>query len=83
MEYKLIAPIKKVTGEEILSVTVKESFTGRDVEAIGNEKGEGSQTIALVSAATGLSMNIVRNMDFRDISAIGGLAKPFLSVGGE
>lgn len=83
MEYKLSTPIKKVTGEEILAVSVKESFTGRDIEAIGNEKGEGTQTLALVAAATGLSMTNVRNMDFRDVTAIGNLVKPFLSVGGE
>ena len=81
MEYTLKVPFKKVTGEEILTVTVKEGFTGRDIETIGNEKGEGTQTIALVSAATGLSMNTVRNMDFRDVAAIGNMAKPFLYDG--
>ncbi|WP_308602574.1 phage tail assembly protein [uncultured Fibrobacter sp.] len=81
MEYTLKVPVKKVTGEEILTVTVKESFTGRDIETIGNEKGEGTQTLALVAAATGLSMNTVRNMDFRDVAAIGNMAKPFLSDG--
>ena len=55
MERTLIVPIVKPAGEKIESVTVKESYTGRDIKAIGNAGGEGSAMIALVAAATGLS----------------------------
>ena len=48
MEYKLKTPITKVDGEKIEVVEVKESFTGRDVRAIGNSDGQGSAVIALV-----------------------------------
>lgn len=81
MDYKLIVPITKVTGEKIETVTVKESFTGRDIKAIGNCKGEGDAMIALVSCASGLSENTVLNMDARDVKAIGELARPFLAGG--
>ena len=60
---------------------VKEKFTGRDVKVIGNAGGEGSATIALVATATGLTEAVVLNMDSRDISNIGELARPFLSGG--
>lgn len=82
MDYKLIVPINTVKGEKIESVTVKDSYTGRDIKAVGNCKGEGDAMIALVVAATGLSENTVLNMDARDVKAIGELARPFL-VGGE
>lgn len=81
MDYTLIVPVQKVDGEKIETVTVKESFTGRDVKAIGNAGGEGSAMIALVVAATGLSENTVLNMDARDVREIGALAKPFLAGG--
>lgn len=81
MDYKLIVPIKNVKGEKIEAVTVKESFTGRDIKAIGNAGGEGSAMIALVVAATGLGENTVLNMDARDVSEIGSMAKPFLAGG--
>ena len=81
MEYTLISPIKKVNGETIETVNVKESFTGRDVKAVGNCKGEGDAMIALVANATGLSENQVLNMDARDVRKIGEIAKPFLSGG--
>lgn len=81
MEYKLITPITKADGTKIETVTVKESFTGRDIKAIGNAGGEGSAMIALVAAATGLSENTVLNMDARDVRKIGTMAKPFLADG--
>ena len=81
MDYKLIVPITNVKGEKIDTVTVKESFTGRDVKAIGNAGGEGSAMIALVVAATGLGENTVLNMDARDVREIGSMAKPFLAGG--
>lgn len=81
MDYQLLVPVKKVTGEVIENVTIKESFTGRDVKAIGNCKGEGDAMIALVANATGLSENQVLNMDARDVRKIGEIAKPFLSGG--
>lgn len=81
MDYKLIVPIKKVDGTEIDHVTVKESFTGRDIKAIGNCKGEGDAMIALVVAASGLTENNVLGMDVRDVKAIGELARPFLAGG--
>ncbi|MCQ2966922.1 MAG: phage tail assembly protein [Alphaproteobacteria bacterium] len=62
-------------------MNVKESFTGRDVKAVGNCKGEGDAMIALVANATGLSENQVLNMDARDVRKIGEIAKPFLSGG--
>ncbi len=51
MQYKFLSPVQKVNGEKLEEVELKESFTGRDVRAIGNAGGEGSATIALVSAA--------------------------------
>lgn len=81
MEYKLIVPIVKPNDDKIESVTVKESYTGRDIKAIGNAGGEGSAMIALVAAATGLSENVVLNMDARDVREIGAMAKPFLAGG--
>lgn len=59
MDYQLLVPVKKVTGEVIENVTIKESFIGRDIKAIGNCKGEGDAMIALVANATGLSENQV------------------------
>lgn len=82
MDYRLIVPITKVTGEKIENVTVKESFTGRDIKAIGNCKGDGDSMIALVVCATDLTENTVLNMDARDVRALGELARPFL-IGGE
>lgn len=81
MEYKLIVPITKPNGEKIETVTVRESYTGRDIKAIGNAGGEGSAMIALVAAATGQSENVVLNMDARDVREIGAIAKPFLAGG--
>ena len=81
MEYKLITPITKADGTKIETVTVKESFLGRDIKAIGNAGGEGSAMIALVAAATGLSDNTVLNMAARDVRKIGTMAKPFLADG--
>ncbi len=81
MDYKLIVPIQKVNGEKIETVSVKESFTGRDIKDIGNAGGEGSAMIALVVKATGLGENSVLNMDARDVRAIGAMAKPFLADG--
>lgn len=81
MEYKLIKPITKANGEQIESVTVKESFVGKDLKDIGNTKGEGDALIALVVCATGLSASVVLNMDARDVKAIGELARPFLTGG--
>lgn len=81
MDYQFITPVTKVTGEEIKSVTVKESYTGRDIKAIGNCKGEGDAMIALVVAATGLGENVVLGMDARDVKAISELARPFLAGG--
>ena len=81
MDYKLIVPIKKVDGTEIDHVAVKESYTGRDIKAIGNCKGEGDAMIALVVAASGLTENNVLGMDARDVKAIGELARPFLAGG--
>ena len=81
MDYKLIVPITKPNGEKVETVTVKESYTGRDIKAIGNAGGEGSAMIALVAGATGQSENVVLNMDARDVREIGALAKPFLAGG--
>lgn len=81
MDYKLIVPVNKVDGSKIENVTVKETFNGRDLKAIGNAGGEGSAMIALVAAATGLSENTVLGMDARDIRKIGTMAKPFLAGG--
>lgn len=81
MDYTLIEPITKSNGEKIETVSVKEKFNGCDVKAIGNAGGEGSATITLVARATGLTEAVVLNMDSRDISKIGALAKPFLSGG--
>lgn len=81
MDYKLIVPIKKVDGTEIQSVTIKESFTGRDIRPVINCKGEGDAMIALVAVAADLSENTVLNMDARDIKAIAGYARPFLAGG--
>jgi len=81
MDYRLIKPITKANGEQIESVTVKESFVGKDLKDIGNTKGEGDALIALVVCATGQSSSVVLNMDARDVKAIGGLARPFLAGG--
>jgi hypothetical protein len=81
MDYKLIKPITKANGEQIESVTVKESFVGKDLKDIGNTKGEGDALIALVACATGQSSSVVLNMDARDVKAIGDLARPFLAGG--
>ena len=81
MDYKMIVPIKKVDGSEVNEVSIKESFTGRDVRAIGNCKGEGDSMIELVVVATGLSTNDVLGMDARDVKAIGELVRPFLTGG--
>lgn len=82
MQYKFLSPVQKVNGEKLEEVELKESFTGRDVRTIGNAGGEGSATIALVSAATGLSENTVLGMDARDVAVIANLSKPFLVGGG-
>lgn len=81
MDYRLIKPITKANGEQIESVTVKESFVGKDLKDIGNTKGEGDALIAIVVCATGLSSSVVLNMDARDVKAIGDLARPFLAGG--
>lgn len=81
MDYRLIKPITKANGEQIESVTVKESFVGKDLKDIGNTKGEGDALIALVVCATGQSSSVVLNMDARDVKAIGELARPFLAGG--
>ena len=81
MDYRLIKPIAKANGEQIESVTVKESFVGKDLKDIGNTKGEGDALIALVVCATGQSSSVVLNMDARDVKAIGDLARPFLAGG--
>ena len=81
MEYKLIKPITKANGEQIESVTVKESFVGKDLKDIGNAKGEGDALIALVVCATGQSASVVLNMDARDVKAVGDIARPFLAGG--
>ena len=81
MEYKLITPITKADGTKIETVTVKESFIGKDLKDIGNTKGEGDALIALVVCATGQSSSVVLNMDARDVKAIGDLARPFLAGG--
>ena len=41
MQYKFLSPVQKVNGEKLEEVDLKESFTGRDVRAIGNAGGEG------------------------------------------
>lgn len=81
MDYRLIKPITKANGEQIESVTVKESFVGKDLKDIGNTKGEGDALIALVVCATGQSSSVVLNMDARGVKAIGDLARPFLAGG--
>lgn len=81
MDYRLIKPITKANGEQIESVTVKESFVGKDLKDIGNAKGEGDALIAIVVCATGQSSSVVLNMDARDVKAIGDLARPFLAGG--
>lgn len=83
MEHKLIKPIAKANGEQIESVTVKESFVGKDLKDIGNAstKGEGDALIALVVCATGQAASVVLNMDARDVKAVGDLARPFLAGG--
>lgn len=81
MDYRLIKPITKANGEQIESVTVKESYVGKDLKDIGNTKGEGDALIALVVCATGQSSSVVLNMDARDVKAIGDLARPFLAGG--
>lgn len=81
MEYKLITPVTKADGTKIETVTVKESFVGKDLKDIGNAKGEGDALIALVVRATGQSASVVLNMDARDVKAIGDFARPFLAGG--
>lgn len=81
MEYALVKPIVKANGDEIKTVTVKESYIGKDIKDIGNAKGEGDALIALVVCATGRSASEVLNMDARDVKAIGELARPFLTGG--
>lgn len=83
MEYRLITPIKKVTGEEIETVEIKEVFTGRDLKAIGKagNEGDGAVLISLVAAAINQSENTVLNMNSKDIRKIGELAKPFFIDG--
>ena len=79
-EYTLIKPIGE--GEsKVENVTIKEEFTGRDIETIGNAGGEGSSMIALVSAATGLGKAKVLNMSAVDVKNIGEIAKPFFAGG--
>lgn len=79
-EYTLIKPIGE--GEsKVEKVTIKEEFTGRDIETIGNAGGEGSVMIALVSAATGLGKAKVLNMNAVDVRNIGEIAKPFFAGG--
>lgn len=81
MDYKLIKPVKKLDGGEIESVTIRESYNGRDIKFVMNSKGEGDAMIALVSASTELPVNTVLNMDSRDVKAIGDIARPFFSGG--
>lgn len=81
MEYKLIVPIPSLSGEKIETLTVRESYNGKDIKEIGNCKGEGDAMITLVANATGQSMSAVLNMDARDVKAIGELARPFLAGG--
>lgn len=79
-EYTLIKPIGE--GEsKVEKVTIKEEFTGRDFETVGNAGGEGSAVIALVSAATGLGKAKVLNMSSVDVKNIGEIAKPFFAGG--
>lgn len=81
MEYKLIAPVTKADGTKIETVTVKESFLGRDVRAVSNSKGEGDAQIKLVACAIGLSESVVDNMDARDVRALVKVVKPFFEPG--
>ena len=79
-EYTLIKPIG--SGEsEVKTVTIKEEFTGRDFETVGNAGGEGSAIVALVSAATGLGKAKVLSMSSVDVKNIGDIAKPFFAGG--
>jgi hypothetical protein len=81
MDYKLVSAFTKVDGTKIESVTIKETFIGRDVKYIMNSKGEGDAQIRLVACATGLSENTVENLDARDVNEISRLAKPFFKPG--
>lgn len=81
MEYKLIEPIKKVDGEIIKKVEIKEKYQGRDVRQVLNSKGEGDAEIKMVAAAIGVSETTVDNMDARDVVAIAKVAKPFFAPG--
>ena len=81
MEYKLITPVTKADGTKIETVTVKESFLGRDVRTVTNSKGEGDAQIKLVACATGLSESVVDNMDARDVRALVKVVKPFFEPG--
>lgn len=40
MDYQLLVPVKKVTGEVIENVTIKESFIGRDIKAMATPRGK-------------------------------------------
>lgn len=81
MDYKLIMPITKADGTKIETVTVKESFLGRDVRTVTNSKGEGDAQIKLVACATGLSESVVDNMDARDVRSLVKVVKPFFEPG--
>ena len=70
MDYKLVSAFTKVDGTKIESVTIKETFIGRDVKYVMNSKGEGDAQIRLVACATGLSENTVENLDARDVNEI-------------
>lgn len=81
MEYTLIKPVTKSNGEEVKTVEIRESFTGRDVRTVCNSKGEGDAQVKLVVCATGFSETFVDNMDARDVNAISKMVKPFFAVG--
>lgn len=81
MEYELIEPIKKVDGEILKKVKIKEKYQGRDVRQVLNSKGEGDAKIKIVALAIGVSENTVDNMDARDVSAIAKVATPFFAPG--
>lgn len=83
MEYKLIKPVTKADGTKIETVTVKESFIGKDVRAVMNSKGEGDAQVVLAACATGLSVPVIENMDARDVVSINKAAKPFFAPGNE
>ena len=81
MECKLIMPVTKADGTKIETVTVKETFLGRDVRTVSNSKGEGDAQIKLVACATGLSESVVDNMDARDVRTLVKVIKPFFEPG--